>query len=142
MENPSHTATQPMPLLEQALHPWVSYGIMPLFALANAGVPLTGSAAASIGEPVFLGIFLGLFVGKRVGIFLACFAMFRRKLTGLPDGMRLSHYYGASTLARVSGYLVLRRGAPVEGGNCPGETEQDGQSPCPGATSGCPNAGI
>jgi NhaA family Na+:H+ antiporter len=177
LETACQRASAPLPRIEHALHPWVSYGIMPLFALANAGVPLTGAAAASLGEPVSLGIFLGLFVGKQVGIFLACLAMFRLKLTGLPDGMRLSHYYGASilagigftmsifiaglafadqggieakakvailatsTLAGVFGYLVLRRGGPVAGGNCPGEAEADGLGPCPGATSGCSNAG-
>ncbi|KHK00972.1 Na+/H+ antiporter NhaA type [Desulfovibrio sp. TomC] len=101
LEEACRRASAPLPRIEQALHPWVSYGIMPLFALANAGVPLTGQAGAGLVEPVSLGIFLGLFVGKQVGVFLACLAMFRLGLAALPQGMRLVHYYGASILAGI-----------------------------------------
>ena len=101
LETACSRASAPLPRIEHALHPWVSYGIMPLFALANAGVVLTGQAGATLAEPVSLGIFLGLFIGKQVGIFLACFAMFRLGLAALPNDLRLAHYYGASVLAGI-----------------------------------------
>jgi len=94
-------ASAPLPRIEHALHPWVSYGIMPLFALANAGVPLTGQAGASLGEPVSLGIILGLFIGKQLGVFAACYGMFRLGWAALPQGLRLAHYFGASILAGI-----------------------------------------
>ncbi len=94
-------AHSPLPRLEHALHPWVAYGIMPLFALANAGVPLWGQTGQSLAEPVSLGILLGLVLGKQVGIFLTCLGMFRLGLAAMPEGVRLSHYYGASALAGI-----------------------------------------
>lgn len=55
--------------LEHGLHPYVAFGILPLFAFANAGVPFTGMGWHSLGEPVTLGIILGLVIGKPLGIF-------------------------------------------------------------------------
>ena len=94
-------ATTPLQRIEHALHPLVAYGIMPLFALANAGVALSGPAGAALAEPVSLGIVLGLFAGKQVGVFLACWAMFRLAGAARPAGIRLVHYYGAACLAGI-----------------------------------------
>ena len=55
--------------LEESLHPWVAFGMLPLFAFANAGVSLQGLSLAKLLEPVPLGIALGLFLGKPIGIF-------------------------------------------------------------------------
>lgn len=101
LESACLRASAPLPRMEHALHPFVAYGIMPLFALANAGVPLFGQAGQSLAEPVSLGIFLGLFIGKQLGIFLTCLGLFRLGLAAMPEGMRLSHYYGASVLAGI-----------------------------------------
>jgi len=101
IEDACHKANAPLPRIEHGLHPWVAYGIMPLFALANAGVSLDGQGGAGLGEPVSLGIFLGLFVGKQLGVFLACWGMFRLGVAVLPPGMRLRHYYGAACLAGI-----------------------------------------
>ena len=101
LETACSRAGAPLPRIEHALHPWVSYGIMPLFALANAGVPLTAQAGASLGEPVSLGIIFGLFLGKQLGVFAACYGMFRLGWAALPEGMGLAHYYGASILAGI-----------------------------------------
>jgi len=57
----------PLHRLELSLHPWVAFGILPLFALANAGVSLSGLSLASVLSPTPLGIALGLFVGKQLG---------------------------------------------------------------------------
>jgi NhaA family Na+:H+ antiporter len=78
----------PFQRLEHAIHPWVAFVILPLFALANAGVMLQG---ASLGEalmnPVTLGIILGLFVGKPIGVFLACQLAVRLGVASLPEGV-------------------------------------------------------
>jgi len=58
----------PLVRLEHMLHPWVAFGILPLFAFANAGVPLAGLTFYALLEPVTLGIILGLFIGKQVGV--------------------------------------------------------------------------
>jgi Na+:H+ antiporter, NhaA family len=78
--------------VEAMLHPYVAFGIMPLFALANAGVSLAG-LSLSAGRPLAVGsgIVLGLVLGKPLGIVLACAAAVKLKLCALPDGVRWSH---------------------------------------------------
>lgn len=58
--------------LESALHPWVAFGILPVFAFANAGVPIRGLSIGDALHPVPLGIATGLFLGKLVGIVVLC----------------------------------------------------------------------
>ncbi len=82
----------PIESLESTLHPYVAFGIMPLFALANAGVSLHGmdlGAAAPLA--VGSGIILGLLLGKPLGIVLACLATVRLQLGALPEGVRWRH---------------------------------------------------
>lgn len=62
-------AETPSQRLEQVLHPWVAFFILPLFALANAGIQLPGQMGAAFGHPVTMGVFLGLVLGKPIGIF-------------------------------------------------------------------------
>ena len=84
--------TPPVESVEAMLHPWVAFGIMPLFALANAGVSLRGlqlSAAAPLA--VGAGIVSGLVLGKPVGIVLASIAAVRLKLCALPAGVHWRH---------------------------------------------------
>ncbi len=82
----------PVTRVEGALHPWVAFGIMPLFALANAGVELSGITGMTGGSlTVAAGIVLGLLVGKPVGIGLASFVAVRLKLCALPPDMRWRH---------------------------------------------------
>ncbi|WP_437580718.1 Na+/H+ antiporter NhaA [Sorangium sp. So ce887] len=81
-------ALPPVVRLQAALHPWVAYGIMPLFAFANAGVRIDGSSLAHAGSgTILLGVMLGLVVGKPIGIFLASFAMVRLGVCALPRGV-------------------------------------------------------
>lgn len=70
LEEASEAFQLPSQRLEHALHPWVVYAIMPLFALANAGVVLTGGLTASTGGRIALGVLVGLVVGKPLGILL------------------------------------------------------------------------
>ncbi len=77
----------PLRRLERALHPWVAWGIVPLFALANAGVTLPrGRIGAILTSPVALGIALGLFFGKQIGIFGTTILLARRGIGALPRG--------------------------------------------------------
>jgi NhaA family Na+:H+ antiporter len=82
----------PLALLEARLHPWVAFGVMPLFALANAGVSLRG-LNFSAGAPLAVGagIVAGLVLGKPLGIVLATFAAVRLKLAALPAAVRWPH---------------------------------------------------
>ncbi|HVO49363.1 MAG TPA: Na+/H+ antiporter NhaA [Thermoanaerobaculia bacterium] len=81
--------TSPLRRLEHALHPWVAYGIMPVFALANAGVTIPpGQAGDMLASPIALGIALGLFFGKQVGIFGTAFVLGRLGIGALPGGAR------------------------------------------------------
>lgn len=74
-----------MHTFEAALHPWVTFFIMPVFALVNSGVALNFSSADSI-PPVAVGIFFGLFIGKPVGIFLFSLLSCLFKIAELPAG--------------------------------------------------------
>ena len=77
-------AVSPLQRLEEALHPWVAFVIMPVFALANAGVVLRPS---SLGEPVAIAVAAGLALGKPVGIMAMCLLAVRLRVTGLPEGV-------------------------------------------------------
>jgi len=104
------------------LHPYVAYGVMPLFALANAGVRLSGPAGAFV-DPVSLGVLLGLVVGKQIGVFLASFTMFRLGLSALPAGTRLIHFYGVSCLAGIGFTMSIFMAALAFAGQPVFETE-------------------
>jgi NhaA family Na+:H+ antiporter len=71
IEKARREAASPVDRLQHVLHPWVAYGVMPVFALANAGIALDGASLSGDGLFVFLGIVLGLAVGKPLGIFVA-----------------------------------------------------------------------
>ncbi len=97
----------PLRAWEHALHPWVAYGVMPVFAFANAGVSLSGFSLASLFEPLPLGIALGLFLGNQTGITGLTFLLVRSGLGRLPDGVTWRHVYGASLIAGVGFTMSL-----------------------------------
>jgi NhaA family Na+:H+ antiporter len=80
-------AQSPVERLQHALHGWVAYGIMPLFALANAGVRLGGATFDGDGIRVFLGVFLGLLLGKPIGVLLFSWLSSRIGLARAPAGV-------------------------------------------------------
>lgn len=88
-------AISPLERLERALHPWVSFAIMPIFALANAGVPISSE---SIRDPLSLSIAAALFLGKPLGICLAASLAIRLKRATLPDGVGGRALVGAGIL--------------------------------------------
>ncbi|HKY95932.1 MAG TPA: Na+/H+ antiporter NhaA [Kiloniellales bacterium] len=97
----------PLAVLEHRLHPWVAYGIMPLFAFANAGVSLAGVNLAALFEPLPLGIALGLFLGKQLGVFLFSLAAVRLRLAQLPEGVTWSQLYGVALLTGIGFTMSL-----------------------------------
>lgn len=101
------TASRPLESLEHALHPWVAYGILPVFAFANAGVPLAGMSVESFAEPVVLGIGAGLFAGKLIGIFVALWAAIKSGLCPMPEGVRWAHLWGLAHLCGIGFTMSL-----------------------------------
>ncbi|MBF0307007.1 MAG: Na+/H+ antiporter NhaA, partial [Alphaproteobacteria bacterium] len=97
----------PLRRLEHALHPWVAFGILPLFAFANAGVPLAGLAMTSLIEPVPLGIALGLFLGKQIGVAGATRLALKLRLGALPEGATPLQFHGMAVLAGVGFTMSL-----------------------------------
>jgi NhaA family Na+:H+ antiporter len=106
-ETPGENQVSPLHRLEHMLHPWVSYGIMPVFALANAGVNITGVTAAVFFEPVSIGIMLGLVLGKQIGVTLFSFIAVKLNLASLPGDIGWRHIYGAGWLAGIGFTMSL-----------------------------------
>ncbi len=97
----------PLIHLEHTLHPWVSYGILPLFAFANAGVSLAGLSMSSLLEPVPLGIAAGLFVGKQIGVFGMTFAAVKFGISSMPEGTTWPQFYGIALLTGIGFTMSL-----------------------------------
>ena len=99
-------AVSPLARLEHSLHPWTSFVVLPIFALANAGVSLGGGTVGEmVGEGVTLGVLAGLVVGKPLGILLAgAVAVFLLRLS-IPGGIAWRHLLGVGFLAGI-GFTV------------------------------------
>lgn len=93
--------------LEGALKGWVAFAIVPLFALANAGVSLEGLSLGSFAEPVPLGIALGLFLGKQAGVLLAVWLAVRLLGAALPAGASRAQLYGTAVLTGIGFTMSL-----------------------------------
>jgi NhaA family Na+:H+ antiporter len=97
----------PLHALEHTLHPWVTYAILPLFAFANAGVPLTGLSLASLLAPLPLGIAAGLFLGKQVGVLAATWIAVQLGFGKLPPGANWLQIYGVALLTGIGFTMSL-----------------------------------
>ncbi|MDX1547452.1 MAG: Na+/H+ antiporter NhaA [Rhodothermales bacterium] len=95
----------PLQRMEHTLHPWVAFGIMPVFALANAGVVL-GGAEGLLG-PVSLGIVAGLFLGKQIGVTAFAWLAVRLGWAALPAGVTWRQVYGVSLLTGIGFTMSL-----------------------------------
>ena len=93
--------------LEHLLSPYVAFGIMPLFALANAGVNLKGISFNSLLEPVPLGILCGLFFGKQIGVFLFSFISVKLKFAEMPSNSNWIKFYGVGVLTGIGFTMSL-----------------------------------
>lgn len=92
---------------EHALHPWVAFLILPLFAFANAGVHFAGVSFADLAQPLPLGIALGLFFGKQIGVLGATWIGCKAGLAKLPEGVTWAHVYGVACLTGVGFTMSL-----------------------------------
>ena len=97
----------PLHEMEHALHPWVVFAVMPLFALANAGVVLGGDFATALLNPVSLGIVAGLVLGKQIGVTLFAWLAVKSGISELPRGIGWRHVYGAGWLAGIGFTMSL-----------------------------------
>jgi NhaA family Na+:H+ antiporter len=97
----------PLTRMEHALHPWVSFLIVPLFALANAGVSLTEGIGTALSSSVGLGVLFGLFVGKQVGVTALTWAAVRGRVGQLPAETTWKQLYGSGWLAGIGFTMSL-----------------------------------
>jgi Na+:H+ antiporter, NhaA family len=97
----------PLEHLEHRLNPWVNFVIVPLFALANAGVSFGNFGLGDLTKPITMAIFLGLFVGKQVGVFGATALAVKTGVGSLPSGMNWRTLYGLSLMAGVGFTMSL-----------------------------------
>ena len=93
--------------VEHAISPYVAFGIMPLFAFANAGVSLEGLSFASLLNKVPLGILLGLFVGKQLGVFLFSYVSIKTKIAQMPNNTNWFNLYGVGVLTGIGFTMSL-----------------------------------
>lgn len=93
--------------LEEGLHPWVTFGVLPLFAFANAGVSLAGMTADKIFSAIPLGIALGLFIGKPLGIFGFAWTAIKFRFAGKPDGATWAQIFGVAILGGIGFTMSL-----------------------------------
>lgn len=97
----------PMHALEHALHPWVAFGILPVFAFANAGVPVLGLEPDSLLRPVPLGIAAGLVFGNLIGVSGMSFLAVQLRVASLPKGVRWRELIAVSLLCGVGFTMSL-----------------------------------
>jgi NhaA family Na+:H+ antiporter len=107
LEEAAESVQSPLLSIEHAIVPWVAFGIMPLFALANAGVALEPEVVSGLGSPVVLGIALGLLIGKPVGVGLFAWAAVKLGIAGYPAGVRGMHLIGVGLLAGIGFTMSL-----------------------------------
>jgi NhaA family Na+:H+ antiporter len=103
-KNPDHS---PLEHLEHALHPWVSFLILPVFAFANAGIPLAGMGIGTLFQPVPLGIMLGLTVGKVVGVYGFSTVAIKMGIAKMPDNATGRHLFGVAALCGIGFTMSL-----------------------------------
>ena len=93
--------------IEHAISPYVAFGIMPLFAFANAGVSLEGLSFSSLLDKVPLGILLGLFIGKQFGVFIFSYISIRLKIAQMPNNSNWYNFYGVGILTGIGFTMSL-----------------------------------
>jgi NhaA family Na+:H+ antiporter len=107
LETITERAQAPMLRFEHALLPWVAFVIVPIFALANAGVAVAGDLGSMLTEPVALGVAVGLVIGKQIGITTATLLVVRAGLAPLPTNVTMKHIYGAAWLGGIGFTMSL-----------------------------------
>ena len=93
--------------VEHAISPYVAFGMMPLFAFANAGVSLDGLSFSSMFDKVPLGIILGLFFGKQIGVFLFSYISIKLKIASMPSNANWMNFYAVGVLTGIGFTMSL-----------------------------------
>ena len=93
--------------IEHAISPYVAFGIMPLFAFANAGVSLEGLSFSSLLDKVPLGIVMGLFFGKQLGVFIFSYVSIKLKIAQMPSNSNWFNFYGVGVLTGIGFTMSL-----------------------------------
>ncbi len=108
VEEATERAQSPLVRLEHGLAPWIAFAIMPIFAVANAGVPISmATLGAAAADGITWGVFLGLFVGKQIGVFLFSWLAVRLNLGERPAGTSWRQLYGVAILAGIGFTMSL-----------------------------------
>ena len=107
LRDPKRPRFSPLRNLEKKLHPWVAFGILPLFAFANAGVSFKGVSFQDFLTPIPLGIALGLFAGKQFGIWGASMLGIKCGFARMPRGASATGLYGISLVAGIGFTMSL-----------------------------------
>jgi Na+:H+ antiporter, NhaA family len=107
LEDAVEGAGAPLQRMEHVLHPWVAFAIVPLFALANAGVRFEGDLGTVLGNRVTIGVVLGLVLGKQIGVTVGAWLAVRSGVTELPEGVRWGHIFGVGWLAGIGFTMSL-----------------------------------
>jgi NhaA family Na+:H+ antiporter len=107
LEDACEAVQAPLQKLEHQLHAWVAFGIVPIFALANAGVRLSLEGISGPGLPVVLGIVVGLVVGKPLGLLSLSWLTVRTGVAALPEGVEWAHMAGVGCLAGLGFTMSL-----------------------------------
>ena len=97
----------PLKVMEHALHPWAAFGVIPIFAFANAGVSFADITQETFLQPVTLGIMLGLFIGKQIGVMLMTWLACAFNICRLPDNVTWGQYYGMALLTGIGFTMSL-----------------------------------
>lgn len=107
MKKKNREGKKPLEVLEHALHPWVSFLVMPIFAFMNAGVSFEGVTPQFFTQPLTLGIILGLFFGKQIGVMLFTRLGCSFGLCRLPAGVTWVQFYGMALLTGIGFTMSL-----------------------------------
>jgi NhaA family Na+:H+ antiporter len=103
-KNPDYS---PLEYFEHELHPWVNYMILPVFAFANAGIPLAGMGISDLFHPVPLGIMLGLIAGKLAGVYGFSVMAIKLGIAQMPENATTRHLFGVAALCGVGFTMSL-----------------------------------
>lgn len=103
----SRLVLPPLHRIEHVLHPWAAFVIIPIFALANAGIPIHGGVTENLSDPAAIGIILGLSVGKPLGIIALCYLACVMGIASLPRGVSWRHILGAGMLGGIGFTMAI-----------------------------------
>ncbi|MDY7558994.1 Na+/H+ antiporter NhaA [Pseudomonas sp. CCC3.2] len=109
--DPNSERKSPLLYLEEKVHPWVAFAVVPIFGFANAGVSLVGISPNNLIDPVPLGVTLGLLVGKQLGVFGLAALAIRLGLAKLPENCSWLQLYGIALLCGIGFTMSLFIGA-------------------------------